>query len=63
VPKIFYATQVAAPPPTFVIFVNDPGLFAPDYRRYVENAFREALGFEGIPLRIHYRARERVELE
>ncbi len=59
VPKIFYATQVSTGPPTFVVFVNDPDYFPEDYRRYVENAFRESLGFGEIPLRIHYRGRER----
>jgi GTP-binding protein len=61
VPKIFYATQVATAPPTFVIFVNEPDYFPANYRRYVENSFREALGFDEIPLRIFYRARERRE--
>ncbi len=60
-PKIFYATQVDICPPTFVIFVNEPALFAPDYRRYVENAFRESLDFAELPLRIFYRARSRNE--
>jgi GTP-binding protein len=61
VPKMFYVTQVATAPPTFVIFVNQPDYFPADYRRYVENAFREALKFDEIPLRIFYRARERRE--
>ncbi len=61
IPKIYYATQVATRPPTFVMFVNDPTLFAADYRRYVENALREALGFEELALRVIYRAREREE--
>lgn len=60
-PRMFYATQVATSPPTFVIFVNDPDSFPEDYRRYVEGAFREELGFEEIPLRVLYRARERAE--
>ena len=58
---MFYVTQVATAPPTFVIFVNQPDYFPADYRRYVENAFREALKFDEIPLRIFYRARERRE--
>ncbi len=61
VPKIFYATQVSTRPPTFVIFVNEPHLIPADYRRYVEGAFREALGFEELPLRVFYRRRERDE--
>ncbi len=60
-PKMLYTTQVGTAPPTFVIFVNDPACFPEDYRRYVESAFREALGFDEIPLVIHYRGREREE--
>lgn len=59
VPKVYYATQIAAPPPTFVIFVNDPKLFKPSYRRYLESALRNGLDFEEIPLRLIFRARER----
>ncbi len=57
-PKIFYATQVACSPPTFVLFVNDPDLFPKDYRRYIENRFREELPFSELPVRIFYRRRE-----
>ena len=60
VPKIYYATQVGTCPPTFLIFVNDPRLISKDYRRYVENAFRETLDFEELPLRVLYRARPRA---
>jgi GTP-binding protein len=57
-PKIYYATQVASAPPTFVIFVNDPLLFPPDYRRSLENRFREYLPFEELPVRIFLRRRQ-----
>ncbi|MGH2625213.1 MAG: ribosome biogenesis GTPase Der, partial [Anaerolineales bacterium] len=40
-PKILYATQVGTAPPTFVLFVNDTALFPRDYRRSLENRFRE----------------------
>jgi GTP-binding protein len=59
VPKIFYATQVGTLPPSFVLFVNEPSWFAQDYRRYVANAFREALGFQEIALDIRWRGRAR----
>ncbi|MGQ9592549.1 MAG: ribosome biogenesis GTPase Der [Planctomycetota bacterium] len=59
VPKVYYATQIAAPPPTFVIFVNEPKLFTPAYRRYLESALRKGLGFDEIPLRVLLRARDR----
>ena len=58
IPKIFYATQVACSPPTFVMFVNDPELFPRDFRRYIENRFREELPFAELPVRIFYRSRE-----
>jgi GTP-binding protein len=60
-PKIYYATQVATLPPTIVFFVNDPGLFPADYRRFVENALREGLGLHEVPVRLIFRARESRE--
>jgi GTP-binding protein len=56
--KIFYATQVAIAPPTFVFFVNDPTLLHFSYRRYLENQLRQTFGFEGTPIRIIARHRE-----
>jgi len=56
--RIYYATQVKVAPPTFVLFVNDPRLVHFTYRRYLENRFREAFGFEGSPLRLAFRKRE-----
>ncbi|HBO51275.1 MAG TPA: ribosome biogenesis GTPase Der [Planctomycetes bacterium] len=56
--KIYYATQVAASPPIFVVFVNQPKAFSNDYRRYIANSLREALKFEEIPIRIIFRQRE-----
>ena len=40
--KIFYVTQVAVKPPTFVIFVNDKELMHFSYVRYLENKIRES---------------------
>ena len=56
--KIFYSTQVAVKPPTFVIFVNDKELMHFSYQRYLENKIREAFGFEGTPLRFYIRERK-----
>lgn len=50
--KIYYGTQVSVKPPTFVLFVNDPGLMHFSYQRYLENYFRKTFGLEGTPLRI-----------
>ena len=50
--KIYYMTQIAAKPPTFVIFCNDAELFHFSYQRYIENQLREVFGFRGTPIRI-----------
>lgn len=55
--RIYYATQAAAKPPTFVIFVNKAELFHFSYQRYLENQLRAAFGFEGTPIRFIIRER------
>lgn len=55
--KIYYASQVATAPPTFVLFVNEPELLHFSYKRFLENSLREAFGFEGTTLRILARER------
>ncbi|AVQ33141.1 ribosome biogenesis GTPase Der [Staphylococcus muscae] len=55
--NIFYTTQVAIEPPTFVVFVNDVELMHFSYKRYLENQIRSAFGFEGTP--VHIIARKR----
>lgn len=50
--KIYYMTQIAAKPPTFVIFCNDAELFHFSYQRYIENQLREVFGFRGTPIKI-----------
>lgn len=55
--RIYYATQVAVKPPTFIIFVNDPELMHFSYERFLQNRLREAFGFEGTPIRLITRAR------
>ncbi|MBI4497013.1 MAG: ribosome biogenesis GTPase Der [Chloroflexi bacterium] len=54
--KIYYATQVAVHPPTFVFFVNDRELVHFSYQRYLENRLRAALGFVGTPVRMFFRS-------
>jgi GTP-binding protein len=56
---VYYGTQVDVRPPTFLLFVNDPDLFDPNWLRYLENRFRETLPFPEVPLRFHMRARVR----
>ena len=55
--KIYYATQVAVKPPTFVLFVNSKELMHFSYSRYLENRIRDSFGFKGTPLRIIVRER------
>ena len=54
--KLRYATQADTEPPTFVIFSNIPDAIPDHYLRYLQNGFRKAWGFKGIPLRIRLRA-------
>ena len=56
--KIFYATQVAIKPPTFVIFVNEEELMHFSYARFLENQIRKAFVFEGTPIHIIARKRK-----
>jgi GTP-binding protein len=56
--KFYYVTQADVSPPTFVFFCNEPGGIHFSYRRYLENEFREAFGFEGTPMRLSFRARD-----
>ena len=55
--KVFYATQVAANPPTFILFVNDSSLMHFSYQRYLENYLRKSFDFSGTPIRIFLRER------
>ena len=56
--RIYYTTQVAVKPPTFVVFVNEPELLHFSYERFLENRIREAFGFEGTPIKIFARERK-----
>jgi GTP-binding protein len=61
-PKLFYATQAAIAPPTFVFFASDASLIHFSYRRYLENRLRETFGFDGTPIRLVFRDRASVKL-
>ena len=56
--RIYYMTQVAVKPPTFVLFVNDKQLMHFSYLRYLENQIRESFGFSGTALRMLVRERK-----
>ena len=55
--KIFYATQAGIAPPKFLIFTS--GWIEPSYRRFIERKLREEFGFEGSPIQVSIRVRER----
>ncbi len=61
-PKIFYATQAAIAPPTFVFFASDASAVHFSYRRYLENRLRETFGFDGTTIRLVFRDRASVKL-
>jgi GTP-binding protein len=56
-PRILFATQAAARPPTFVFFTT--GFLEAGYRRFLERRLRETFGFHGSPIRINVRVREK----
>ena len=56
-PRILFATQATARPPTFVLFTT--GFLEAGYRRFLERRLRETFGFDGSPIRINVRVREK----
>lgn len=60
--RIYYGTQTSVAPPTFVLFVNDKELFHFSYKRFIENQIRENFGFEGTPIQIIIRERNKKDM-
>ncbi|XP_057456187.1 uncharacterized protein LOC130747309 isoform X2 [Lotus japonicus] len=58
--RVYYCTQAAIRPPTFVFFVNDSKLFPETYRRYMEKQLRTDAGFSGTPIRLLWRSRRKM---
>ncbi len=56
-PRILFGTQASTRPPTFVLFTT--GFLDPGYRRFIQRRLREIYGFEGSPIVINMRVRER----
>jgi len=56
-PRILFGTQASTRPPTFVLFTT--GFLDPGYRRYIQRRLRELFGFEGTPIVVNMRVRER----
>jgi GTP-binding protein len=57
--KILFGSQIGTAPPTFALSINQPGNLHFSYLRYLENRIREALGFQGTPIRLKVRQRRR----
>lgn len=55
--RVYYAAQVATHPPLFIFHCNDPDLVSSSYKRFLENTIRANFDFEGVPLRLEFRAR------
>jgi GTP-binding protein len=56
-PRILFGTQASSRPPTFVLFTT--GFLDPGYRRYIQRRLREVFGFEGTPVVVNMRVREK----
>jgi GTP-binding protein len=56
-PRILFGTQAASRPPTFVLFTT--GFLDPQYRRFIARRLREIFGFEGSPINVNMRVREK----
>ncbi|HEY0784255.1 MAG TPA: ribosome biogenesis GTPase Der, partial [Acidobacteriaceae bacterium] len=61
--RIFYMTQAAVSPPTFILFTNRDVELHFSYRRFLTNQIREAFGFEGSPIWFKVRSRKKEEAE
>ena len=61
--RIYYATQSASRPPTFVLFVNEEKLMFFAYERYLENFFRKSFQLEGTPIRFVLREKKKEARE
>jgi len=57
--RFYYVTQADVDPPTFVFFVNDPRAVHFTYLRYLENKIRERYPYEGTPIRLKLRGKDR----
>ena len=57
--RIYYGTQVRSDPPTFMLYVNDPGLAHFTYLRYLENQIRKDYPYLGTPIRIVLKKRRK----
>ncbi|MCK9308738.1 MAG: ribosome biogenesis GTPase Der [Candidatus Cloacimonetes bacterium] len=59
--RIYYLTQAAVKPPTFIFFCNTPNLITENYRRFIHNQIREMFKFEGVSIRLIFKGRKKDE--
>lgn len=59
--RLYFITQAAVAPPTFVVVTNAPQGVHFSYRRYVVNQIRKRFGFRGVPIRVRYRGKKKRE--
>jgi GTP-binding protein len=57
--RIFYMTQAAVAPPTFILFTNRDVKLHFSFERFLENQIRESFGFEGSPIWFKVRSRNK----
>ncbi len=57
--RIYYITQAAVNPPTFVFFCNTPSLITENYRKYINNQLREMFSFTGASLRLIFKGKNK----
>ena len=56
--RIYYITQAATKPPTFILWTSSIDGLAPSYKRFIANRLRETYGFRGTPIRIFIKAKK-----
>jgi len=59
--KIYYCSQVDAEPPTFIFFVNEPEIVNNAFENHVRNELRNLADFNGTPVRVFWRGKDRSE--
>ena len=55
--KIFYGTQTGRKPPVVKLFVNNPDICKPNYKRYLTKRIIKEVGLFGVPLRLYLKSR------
>ncbi|MDT8446923.1 MAG: ribosome biogenesis GTPase Der [bacterium] len=60
-PRLYYGAQVSIKPPSFVIHTNEPDLLSESYRRFMVNQLRYYFGFEGTPINVFWRAKNKKQ--